>query len=304
MPLELTQADAIWFEEEHRQIRTEILEQDVAPLEAFEMFDIETDVDPGAQEFGSDMITYFGDADVIGNNTDNINFANVGIYRQVHPIVALANGYKWTYPEVLKAAGSRKVPSRLRGVAARDAMFQTLNKIFIDGKAEYGVHGLMTYPGVPKHVMQTTFSASDDAQDILDDLFDLFLRPVEATLGVEKPRALWLPLDKYMHIAVRPLSLTNGSNATILSYFKEKVKGIIGVEPEVRGSWMLQAHNKCVVFRRGAAATNKLVIPGNMRWVQLEMQRYILEFRVPCIAMCGGFYTEYPLRMCVGVFSA
>lgn len=301
MPGELTRAQSLWFTEELRKIRSEILKQDVPPLEAFEFFDVETDISPGAQEFGSDMITQFGDVSVLGNSTDDIKYAEVGIYRTVHKIIALGNGYKWTHREALTAAMTRKVPRRLRGVAARDVMLQNLNDIILNGKHEYGVEGFFTFPGVPRHSMATQFSSADSADDILDDMLDIFIRPITATNGVSKPKYFVMPLDKYLYIATTPRS--SSLDTTILEFFVKQATEIIGERPIVRGSWMFEQSNLCAVWRRGETASCKAVIPGNMRFSQLAPQVQNFEYRVPCMAVTGGWYTEYPLRVVIGEFA-
>jgi len=301
MPGELSQAQSLWFTDEIRKIRSEVLRQDVPDLEAFEFFDVETEISPGAQEFGSDMITQFGDVDVLGNSTDNISFAEVGIYRTVHKIIALGNGYKWTHREALMAAATKKVPRRLRGVAARDVMLQNLNDIGINGKTKYGVEGFFTFPGVPRHAMSQAFDSTSTATDVLDEMLEIFIRPITATKGVSKPTHFVLPLDKYLYVAVTPLNAYK--DTTILEFFMKQATGLIGRRPVVRGSWMFEQANKCGVWRRGETASAKLVIPGNMRFSQLRPQVHNFEYRVPCMGVTGGWYTEYPLRAVIGEWS-
>jgi hypothetical protein len=303
MPGELTQAQSLWFTDEVRKIRAEVLRQDVPELEAFTFFDVETDVPIGAQEFGSDMITQFGDVAVISNDSDDLRYAEVGIYRSVHKIIALGNAYKWTHLEALAAARSRKVPRRLRGVAARDIMLQNLNDIGINGKHEYGVEGFLTFPGVPRHSMATSFESGDDPTNILNDMLDIFMRPIIATYNASKPTHFVMPLDKYLHVATTARSTTSGSDTTILEFFVKQVRGITGRTPVIMGSWMFEVANKCAVWRRGDTASAKLVIPGNMRFSQLNPQVVNYEHRVPCLGVTGGWYTEYPLRAVIGEFS-
>lgn len=301
---ELTQAQAIWFVEEVRKIRTELLKQDVPELEAFTMFDVETDVPVGAQEFGSDMITQFGESVVISNNSDDLQFAEVGVYRSVHKVIAFGIGYKWTHMEALTAAQSRKVPRRLRGLSARDIQFQELNDIIVNGKAAYGVHGFLTYPGLPRHQMATTFSSADAAEDIVDDMLDLLVRPIKATLNVRKPSHFAIPLEKYLYVATRRAHSTAPSDTTILEFFRIQARGILGQDLNIMASWMFDVATKCAVWKRGEKANAKAVIPGNLRFAQLEPQRINFEYRVPTFSVSGGWYTEYPLATCIGEFSA
>lgn len=302
MPGELTQAQALAFEEEVRKIRVEVLEQDVPALETFQMFDVETDVPLGAKEFGSDMITRFGKANVIAMASDDLNFAEVGLYRQIHKVILLGIAYRWHHQEVLQQALTGRVPRRLRGVAARDIILRELNTIGFEGKPSYGVHGFLTFPGIPRHVMSTTISSSDTADDILDDLFDLITRPILDTENVAKPTDVGLPLDKFLNIATRPRSST--SDTTILQFFMREAEGILGRRPRVMGSWQFKKHNVCAAWTRGRTATNKLVIPANVRFSQLDVQVNNFEYKVPCWANTGGWYTEYPLYAVIGEFES
>jgi hypothetical protein len=82
----------------------------------------------------------------------------------------------------------------------------------------------------------------------------------------------------------------------------KQAAGIVGRRPTVMASWMLDDANLCAVWRRGATANCKLVIPGNLRFAQLDPQKINFEYRVPCLGVTGGWYTEYPLRTVIGEF--
>jgi hypothetical protein len=306
MPGELTQAQTLWFIDEVRKIRKEILKQDVAELETFSFFDVETDVPVGAQEYGSDMITQFGQTTVVANSSDDLQYAEVGIYRNIHKVLAIGIAYKWTYMEILTAAAagdSNKIPRRLRGAAARDIIFQDLDEIGFNGKPEYGVYGFTTYPGIPQHQMSTSLSDADDAQDIVSDLMDLVVRPIRDTKKVRKPTHMGIGLNKYLGLVDRDRHSTKSTDKTILGWFEEMSSKVVGGKLNVMPSVRFEEADICAVWARGQRANAKLVIPGNMRFAQLPVQVNNLDFKVPCLAASGGWYTEYPLATCIGRYA-
>jgi hypothetical protein len=307
MPGELTQAQTLWFIDELRKIKKDILKQDVPDLETFEFFDTETDVPAGAQEFGSDMITQFGDTVVVGQSADDLRYAEVGVYRQVHKVIAIGIAYKWNHMELLAAAAAQsptKIPRRLRGVTARDIILNDLADIGFNGKPAYGVYGFVNYPGLPRHQMSTSLSESDTAQDIVDDLLDLVVRPIRDTKGVRKPTHLGLGLNKWLDIASRDRHSTKSTDKTILGWFQEQASKLVGREMNIMPSWRFEEADICAVWSRGQKANAKLVIPDNLMFEQLALQIRGFDYQVPCYGVSGGWYTEYPLATCIGKYAA
>jgi len=256
------------------------------------------EADSGAQSITYRQYDQVGVAKLIANYADDLPRADVKGIEVTVPVKGIGESFGYNIQEIRAAAKAGFPLTPKKANAARRAVMQKLEAIGFSGDTATGLVGFNGNANATEVTLpadgtgaSTTF-ASKTAAQIIRDLNAMASAIVDATLGVEIPDTLLLPIAQYSDIATRQLTNTE---VTVLQFFLKNSPYIKSV------GWLNQlktggagSTTRMIAYRRDPDALT-LEIPQN--YEQLAPQERNLEYVVPCHMRTGGVIFYYPLAM-------
>lgn len=290
--------DTIFVAKELEAVKAKTYDQKNANLNALKMFDMSSDVDPGADTISYQSLGAVGMAKTIANYATD--FARVDVMAEEHIAKVIAGGaaYGYTIQDLRRAAMARKPLSSRKAIAVHRALDEYVNRIAFKGDAKHGVVGLLDNPNIGSYTV-TADGKSDStkfkdktAVQILRDMNGIIHSVSKQTNEVENPNTLALPSDQYNYIASTPYSDVVADS--ILSVFKRNNPDVTVIKAnELAGAGaggldMMLAYVKDIDHQ-------SLEVP--LPFTQHTIQQKGLEFEVPCEVRTAGVLVYYPLSM-------
>ncbi len=277
-------------------IRTRVLEVKKAPLRAFEVFPVQTDVPAGAATAVQRIYDSVGVAKIIANYADDLPRADVVGKEEMVKVVSIGNSYGYNVVEVEHAQFAGVNLDMYRANAARRGIDQKINSIAWFGDAAANIIGLLNHPNITEVTLpadgeggSTTF-ASKTPDQIIRDVNSMFNAIDVATNNVEYPNTLLLPTTAFDYMVGTPRS--SYSDMTILGFLRQ-------AHPDVRfikvGELSGAGANGSDVMIAGRFDPDvvRLEIPERFR--QLPVEKRNLEYVVDCISRVIGVTIMMPL---------
>ena len=290
--------DTIFVAKELEYVKAKTYDQKNANLNALKMFDMSSDVDPGADTISYQSLGAVGMAKTIA--TYATDFARVDVMAEEHIAKVIGGGaaYGYTIQDLRRAAMARKPLSSRKAIAVRRALDEYVNRIAFHGDAKYGVVGILDNPNIGNYTVSgdgtgdSTKFKDKTAVQILRDMNGIIHSVSKQTNEVENPNTLALPPDQYNYIASTPYSDVVADS--ILSVFKRNNPDVTVIKAnELTGAGaggldMMLAYVKDIDHQ-------SLELP--LPFTQHTIQQKGLEFEVPCEVRTAGVLIYYPLSM-------
>lgn len=290
--------DTIFVAKELEYVKAKTYDQKNANLNALKMFDMSSDVDPGADTISYQSLGAVGMAKTIANYATD--FARVDVMAEEHIAKVIGGGaaYGYTIQDLRRAAMARKPLSSRKAIAVRRALDEYVNRIAFKGDAKHGVVGLLDNPNIGSYTVAADGAGSSTkfkdktAVQILRDMNGIIHSVSKQTNEVENPNTLALPPDQYNYIASTPYSDVVADS--ILSVFKRNNPDVTVIKANeltgagAGGSDMMLAYVKDIDHQ-------SLELP--LPFTQHTIQQKGLEFEVPCEVRTAGVLIYYPLSM-------
>ena len=140
-------------------IRSQVWEVQKAPLHAFEVFPVMTDVPAGAETVVQRIYDTMGIAKIVSNYADDLPRADVIAREESVKVVTIGDSYGYNVRELDNAAFANTNLTGWRARAARRAIDVKLNKLAWFGDAEHNIRGFLNHD----NITQVTIAADGNS---------------------------------------------------------------------------------------------------------------------------------------------
>ena len=290
------EAFSFFLARELTQIRARVLEVSKAPMNAFRIFPVQTEVAPGAATAIQRIYDSTGMAKVIANYADDLPRADAVGKEVVSKVVTVGDSYGYNTMEIEHAQFAGVNLSMYKAQAARRAVDLKINQMAWFGDADHGVTGFIDNPNLTAVTLAADGTGSstkftDKTPDqIIRDITKLITAINVATNNVEDPNMVLLPTEAFDHIVMTPRS--QYSDLTILEFLRRSHPDVrfekVG---ELEGAGTAGAD--LMIAGRFDPDVVRLEIPERFR--QLPVEKRNLEYVVDCIARVIGVTVTIPM---------
>ncbi len=296
----LDAADNVFFARELEQVRARSYDVLFAERKSRMLIPVDHSVDPGVENITFSTFTRFGIAKIVANYATDFPRADVSGTQATQAIKSIGSSYGYSLQEIRAARFANKPLEQRKANAARQAIEDKIDSIGAVGDTANGLPGLLTLTNTltytpPNGAAGTPDWASKTALEVLKDLNGMVNAMILATLEVEKPDTLVLPITQYTDISTRPMFSVGGSDVTILEFFLRNtpyIKSVVSWD-KCRAAGTTST-DRAVMFRRDPDALC-LVIPQEFEQFPPEMRGMMIK--IACHARCGGVQVFYPLSI-------
>lgn len=289
----------LWFQRELEYIYAEILKAKHPPLNAMQLFEVDTEVPPGAESYTQYLLEELGAADWVSNFAQDLPSADVSKIKTTRYCKTMGASYTYSLEDMWRSQMNGFALSTEKGLAARLAIEKKLNTSYWNGDTSVKLYGILNYPWTPRYNFSNAIANGTSADTIISELSSWVESIPEATGDAEFPDTMVLPGREYSHISNTPRAST--SDTTIKEFFLNNNDYITKIERarECRGAGP-SGVNVGVCYKRGDKRQAKLVL--SLPFTQLPVQEDNLAFKINCLARSGGFSSMYPLGMSIAEF--
>lgn len=294
--------EVFFFARELELIKSQSYDIEYPELKSFSLIPISTEAGPGAESITYQSFNSTGMAKVIASYADDLPRADVRGQEFTSPVRGVGCSYGYNLQEIRAAQMVGRSLTDRQAAAARLAHDQRINYLAWFGDPNYNLGGFLNNPDVPATSVpndgtgNSTLWIDKTPDQILRDM-NLFANMIPvATLGVEAPTTLLLPIEQYTLVASTPRS--PNSDTTILEYFIQNNPYVKEVQmvPELAGAGPMGADIMMAYNRNARKVTMEIPMP----YTQHAPQERVLEFVVPCESRYGGVLFYYPLSANIG----
>ena len=289
-------AFSFFLARELTQIRARVLEVAKAPMNAFRIFPVQTEVAPGAEIAIQRVYDQVGMAKVISNYADDLPRADALGKEVPTKVVTVGDSYGYNVVEVENAQFAGVNLEYYKAQAARRAVDLKINKMAWFGDADNGVTGFINNSNLTAVTLPADGNGSstkfvDKTPDqIIRDVTSLISAINIATNNVENPNMVLFPTQAFDHIVMTPRS--QYSDLTILEFLRRS-------HPDMRFEKVGELDGAgtggadLMIAGRFDPDVIRLEIPERFR--QLPVEKRNLEYVVDCISRVIGVTITIPL---------
>lgn len=293
--------DTIFVAKELEAVKAKTYDQKFANLNALKLFDMSSDVDPGADTISYQSLGSVGMAKTIANYATDFTRVDVLAEEHIAKVIAGGAAYGYTMQDLRRAAMARKPLTARKAIAVRRALDEYINRIAFHGDAKHGVVGLLDNPNIGNYTVaadgaggtgSSTKFKDKTAVQILRDMNGIINSVSKQTNDVENPNTLVLLPDQYNYIASTPYSDVVADS--ILSVFKRNNPDVTVLKAnELAGAGVGGLDMMIAYVKDADHQTLEVPLP----FTQHTIQQKGLEFEVPCEVRTAGVLIYYPLSM-------
>lgn len=277
-------------------IRTRVLEVAKAPMNAFRIFPVQTEIPAGAQVAIQRIYDQTGVAKLISNYADDLPRADVIGTETPVKVMTIGDSYGYNVVEIENAQFAGVNLEMYKAQAARRAVDFKINQLAWFGDADAGITGFLANPNLTSVTIAADGTGSsskfvDKTPDqIIRDVTQLISAINLATNNVENPNMVLFPTEAFDHIVMTPRS--QYSDLTILEFLRRS-------HPDVRFEKVGELDGAgtngadLMVAGRFDPDVIRLEIPERFR--QLPVEKRNLEYVVDCISRFVGVTITIPL---------
>lgn len=288
---------SVFLARELTHIRAQTLTVKKAPLNAFAVFPVQTDIPAGAETAIQRIYDGVGMAEIISNFSDDLRRVDVVAKEVSVKVFMLGDSYGYNFREVKNAQFAGKNLDALRAQQARHGIDLKLNKLAWFGDEKHNITGFIKNPNISSFALPNDGTGSKtqlktkSVDNVIRDMNDFIDSIPTATNEVEQANAVLLSPAVYRHLAETRIPNTEGQ--TILEFLKS-------VHPEIT-RWM-----KVGELKSAAADGTDLMVAGHFdptyikfeipeRFNQLPVEQRNLEYVVNCVSEAVGVTVTMPM---------
>ena len=295
------EAASIFLARQLAYVRSKVLEVKKAPLNAFMVFPVQTDVPAGAESAYQRVYDSVGMAEIISNYADDLRRADVVAQEVPIKVFTVGDAYGYNVSEIRNAQFANTNLTMYKAQAARRAIDQKLNHLAWHGDAAHNITGFLNNPniatvvlaadGTQNNATNSTKIKDKTVEQILRDFNSIIDSIPQSTQQVEEANTVLMATAVYNHIATTPRTST--SDITVLEFLQR-------THPEIR-RWV-----KVGELNGAGANGTDLIIAGKFdpdyikfeipsRFEQLPVERRNLEYVINCISRAIGVTVTLPM---------
>jgi len=290
--LQFNQDNSIFFARQLDYVKARAYNRKYVELKGNLLVPVATDVPEWAETVSVKSWDTVGIAKIISNYADDLPRADVRAVERAVRVQTLGDSYGYNVNELRASQAAGTGLDVSKGLAARRAIEQKLNRIVLRGDTDFGMFGLLNHPNVALVTRTgTAWTLGTTTGDmILADLNALYTAIINQSNGLHEPNFLALPPTQRAIASSRVVSGTMG--VTALEFFLRqhpniRVEGVY----EMKGAGTGATDVAFMYERTEENLWHDLVMPFR----QLPPQARNLEFVIPCMARSAGVSVQYPL---------
>lgn len=281
------------------QIDNTLYEPKAEELTARTVFPLKTDIHPGAETYGYNVMTRSGAAKIVANGADDIPLVDTDITRQTAKIYSIMAAFHYTQQELRANQLAGMSVDATKAATVRRAIAEKENKIAWIGDADYGIVGVVNAPGIQVEAVAQGKSGSTKwkdktSEEIVEDCRKLRAKITvlpgygSANLILAVPPAQFEELNRrYSDYDARTIMRVIEEN----KWFTKIVR-----VPDLAGAGTSKSDSLLIL--NNDPETTQLVIP-------MDLTRYPEEYKfprvkVPCEERCGGVIIRFPYAIIRG----
>ena len=296
----MDEAASIFLARELSQVRRKVLEVPKAPLTAFQVFPVQTEVAAGAETAYQRIYDDVGIAKIISDYADDLPRVDIVAKEVPVKVKDIGAAYGYTVNDIRHAQFAGVNLTARKAIAVRRAIDQKLNRLAWQGDTEHNIIGFLNNPNITAFLMpangnsnggtNSTQFAHKSVEQIITQMND-FLRAIPAaTNEVEVPDTVLLP--PYVYDKLATTARSTNSDLTLMEFLQK-------THPEIR-RWIkvgelkdAGANGEAVMFA-GKFEPDYVQFEIPLRFEQLPVERRNLEFIVNCVCRAIGVTVSYP----------
>ena len=293
----LDSAQSVFLARELTYIRTQVLTVKKAPLNAFSVFPVQTDIPSGAETAIQRTYDSVGMAEIISNYADDLKRVDLLAKEESVKVFPLGDSYGYNYREVQNASFANRNLDALRAQQARRGIDLKLNKLAWNGDDAHNIVGFLGNSNITEYTLpgdgtgSSTKISTKTALNVIRDINNFIEAIPTATNQVEQANTILFAPAVYTYLATTPKS--EDSDTTLLTFLK-------GVHPEIT-RWIKVGELKgagtdgsdMMVAGYFDPSYIKFEIPT--RFNQMPVQYRNLEYVVNCVAEAVGVTVTMPM---------
>ena len=278
-------------------IRSQVLTVKKAPLNAFQVFPVQTDIPAGAETAVQYIYDAVGMAEIISNYADDLHRVDVIAKEQAVQVFALGDAYGYNYREVKNAMFAGVNLSAMKAQQARRGIDVKLNQIAWKGDADHNITGFLNNSNISTIALaadgtgsKTTLSTKTTDQ-MIRDMNNIIDAIPTATNEVEQANTVLMAPAVYRTLS--ETRIPDGEGQTVLGFLQ-------AVHPEIN-RWM-----KVGELKGAGTDGTDMVVAGYFdpmyvrfeiptRFDQLPVQYRNLEYVVDCVSEAVGVTVTMPM---------
>lgn len=286
---------SVFLAQQLTHVRNQALEVKKAPLNAFQVFPVTTDIPKGADSAVQYIYDAVGIAKVIANYADDLPRVDVFATEQVVRVKDLGVSYGYSDKELANAAYARVNLSASKATKSRRAIDLKINQIAWKGDTANKITGFLNNPNISEYTLpkgasgQTTFNSKTETE-ILKDITEFLQTIADATNEVEQANTLLLAPNAYAHLATTRLA---DSDRTLLEFIRQVNPNLTRIMKvgELKGA----SANGSDMMVAGYFDPDYIKLEIPERFDQKPAERRNLETVINCTASVAGVTVTIPM---------
>lgn len=297
-PLILDANEGAFFETELKYVQARVFEIQHKTLKALTILTVNNDAPSGAESVAYRYFDAVGVAKIVSDYaTDFPRVDAYGIEKSAK-VRSVGDSYGYSLKEIRRAQMTGVRLELRRAATARKAIEELLDTIAWKGDSEYGLQGLINYPGASEYAITAGAGgfktwATKTVLEIVKDVTGIMNGPVELTNGKAYNDTLLLPIAQHSLIAAKPFG-PEGSK-TVLEYIKSAFPTLTLVDwvADLKGAGAAGT-DRMLAFNRGS---DKVDFQMPQLFEQFPAQQKGLEWVVLCHAETAGTIHYFPAEL-------
>lgn len=282
-----------------QQIDSTLYEPKAEELTARSVFSLKTDIHPGAETYGYNVMTRSGAAKIVANGADDIPLVDTDITRETAKIYSIMAAFHYTQQELRANQLAGTSVDSTKAATVRRAIAEKENKMAWIGDDDYKIVGIVNAPGIQTVAVAQngngkTKWADKTSEEIVED--------------VRKARAKITILPGYgsanLVLAVPP-SQFEELNRRYSDYDARTIMKVIQ-----DNQWFTKIIRVADLAGVGTSKSDSMLIFNNdpettQLVIPMDLTRYPEEYKfprvkVPCEERCGGVIIRFPYAIVRG----
>jgi hypothetical protein len=293
----MDESASVFLARQLTHIRSQVLTVKKAPLNAFQVFPVQTDIPAGAETAVQYIYDAVGMAEIISNYADDLHRVDVIAKEQAVKVFALGDAYGYNHREVKNAMFAGVNLSAMKAQQARRGIDVKLNQIAWEGDTDHNITGFLNNPNISTMSLaadgtgsKTTLSTKTTDQ-MIRDMNNIIDAIPTATNEVEQANTVLMAPSVYRTLS--ETRIPDGEGQTVLGFLR-------AVHPEIN-RWM-----KVGELKGAGTDGTDMVVAGYFdpmyvrfeiptRFEQLPVQYRNLEYVIDCVAEAVGVTVTMPM---------
>lgn len=291
----LDAGESIFFVRQLEHIMTETYDVEYPDLRCRELIPVDMSAGEGAAFIVYRQYDKLGVAKIVSNYARDLPRVSLRAKEFISPVRSIGDSYGYSLQDIRSAKmGNVPLDAKL-AEAAKRAAYQLEDDIALNGDTDNLLGGFVSNANVTDAAAPNGASTHSDwarktALEVLADLNTLAETVIDATLGVEQPDTIIMPLAQFNIVST--LQMPN-IDKTVKEFFLQNSPYIKKIEVWNRFKGAGSGGTDLAMAYRKDPKKVALQVPVDFE--QLPVQEIGLEFEVPCHMRNGGVIWFYPL---------